>query len=61
MALIAVMVQIAAKFGLELDEAATLTLISPILIAILGQGIADHGKSAAAIAAATPVDPTINK
>lgn len=46
-AVIAVLAQIAAKFGLELDEASALMLISPIIAYIVGQGVADLGKSAA--------------
>lgn len=31
------------------DPTAVLTVISPLLVYILGQGIADHGKSAAQV------------
>jgi len=31
-------------FGLELDESTILLILSPILTAIFGQGISDHGK-----------------
>lgn len=40
-----VIVTIAGKYGLELDETALATIISPILAYIVGQGIADHGKN----------------
>ena len=39
----------AAKIGLNLDEAALVTLLSPILAYIIGQGIADHGKERAKV------------
>lgn len=55
-AVIAVLAQIAAKFGLELDEASALMLISPLIAYIVGQGVADLGKSAAK--EPKPVDQT---
>lgn len=44
-----VIVTAVARFGLDLDETATATLISPILAYIIGQGWADSGKEAARI------------
>ncbi len=43
--IIGMIVTVAGKYGLELDETALATIISPILAYIVGQGIADHGKN----------------
>lgn len=43
--IVGVIVTIAGKYGLELDEAALATIISPLIAYIVGQGIADHGKN----------------
>lgn len=53
MAILSVIAFIAAKKGFDFDTAAAFTAISPMLAAIVGQGIADHGKSAAEINAAS--------
>ena len=41
---VASLVAALGKFGLELDESTILLILSPILTAIFGQGISDHGK-----------------
>lgn len=43
-ALAGLIVAIAGKFGLELDETALLAILSPILVYIAGQAVADLGK-----------------
>ena len=46
-AIVGVIVGLVAKLGVELDTDATALVISPILAYIVGQGVADHGKSRA--------------
>lgn len=46
-AVIGVAVGFIAKLGIELDTDAVALIISPILAYIVGQGVADHGKSRA--------------
>jgi hypothetical protein len=41
-----------AKKGINLDTEATYAFLSPLIAAIIGQGVADHGKSAAQITVA---------
>jgi uncharacterized membrane protein (DUF441 family) len=48
-AAVGVIVAIAGKAGLDLDEASLLTILSPILAYIAGQGLADIGKEKAKI------------
>lgn len=43
-AIIAVVVMILAEYGLDMDPAVLLILVSPIIAFILGQGVADIGK-----------------
>lgn len=57
MAIVTMIVAGVAKLGLNLDPVTTLIVVSGLLTAILGQGIADHGKSAAEIAAASQASP----
>jgi hypothetical protein len=40
---------IAAHFGWQLDEASIMTMLSPILAYIVGQGMADLGKEKAKV------------
>jgi hypothetical protein len=47
-ALVALLVALGAKAGLKLDTDLVMMLVSPLWLYILGQGIADHGKEAAA-------------
>lgn len=49
MALLAMLAHVLARYGLHMDPAQALEFISPLLAAILGQGIADHGKAAAEV------------
>lgn len=51
-AVVAFIVAVAGKFGFDLDEATVMALISPFLILIPGQGIADIGKEKAKVEAA---------
>ncbi len=44
MAIAGVIVAVAAEYGLELDTATILVILSPILTYIAGQGLADIGK-----------------
>lgn len=46
-AIAGVVVALIAKLGIELDTDAVAIIISPILAYIIGQGVADHGKSRA--------------
>ena len=46
-AIIGVAVGLIAKLGIELQTQDVVAVISPILAYILGQGVADHGKSRA--------------
>lgn len=48
-AIVGLVVALAGKVGLDLDEAALLTILSPILAYIAGQGLADIGKEKAKI------------
>jgi hypothetical protein len=48
-ALVGLVVATTAHFGLNLDEAAILTLLTPILAYIGAQGIADFGKEKAKV------------
>lgn len=48
-AIVGLAVAFAGKAGLNLDEAALLTILSPILVYIAGQGLADIGKEKAKI------------
>lgn len=55
MAILAIVAAVAARFGLGFDPAAALALVSPLIAAIVAQGVADHGSTAATInAAAAP-------
>ncbi len=54
-ALVSLVVVIATKAGYpDLDEAALLTIISPLLTYIAGQGLADIGKEKAKVEAQNP-------
>ena len=53
-ALVSLVVVIAAKAGFDLDEAALLTIISPLLTYIAGQALADIGKEKAKVEANKP-------
>ncbi len=46
-ALIGLIVALVAKLGIELDTQDVFAIVSPILAYIVGQGVADHGKSRA--------------
>ncbi len=48
-ALIAVFVMIAGSFGLELDPAALIVIVTPIITYILAQGVSDIGKEKAKV------------
>lgn len=45
-AVVGLVVAILSHFGLDVDNATVMTILSPILAFILGQGIADAGKEA---------------
>jgi len=45
-AIATMIVSAAARYGLDVDAETVIVWISPIIAAILGQGIADFGKSA---------------
>lgn len=47
--LIGLIVVIAGHFGLELDEVSLVTIVSPIIAYIIGQGMSDLGKEKAKI------------
>ena len=53
-ALIAAIVWVAGKAGLHASTEMVSGIVGPIVAYVLGQGIADHGKEAAKIAAASP-------
>ena len=48
-AFIAVVVAVLAEFGLDIDPQTLMTILSPLMVYIVGQGIADHGKEKAKI------------
>jgi len=48
-AVIAVVVMVLSKIGLDLNPDMLLAVVSPLIAYILGQGIADHGKERAKI------------
>lgn len=48
-AVIAVLVMIAGDLGLDLDPAALMAIVSPLIAYILGQGVADIGKERAKV------------
>lgn len=50
--LCAMLVIVFGKIGWNLDAAALLTWVSPLLVFIAGQAVADHGKEAAKVQAA---------
>lgn len=50
-ALIAALVWLGGKVGLHVDSETMAGIVGPIVAYVLGQGIADHGKEAAQIAA----------
>lgn len=54
-AIVALVVALASRFGFNLDAGTVATVISPLLLYILGQGMADLGKEAAAVQAAEKV------
>ena len=54
MAVLGVIAMAVGKLGFELDAEAAFLVVSPLLAAILGQGIADQGKSAAQLATPAP-------
>ena len=61
-AVIGLVVALAAEVGLELDTEAIMTIVSPIIAYILGQGVADIGKEKAIVdAALKPEPPTKNR
>lgn len=51
MAMLTMVAALAAKYGLGFDPAQALAFLSPLIAAIIGQGVADHGKEAAKIMA----------
>ena len=51
MALLGMLAGLLARFGWQMDPAETIMWLSPLMSAIVGQGIADHGKAAAQISA----------
>ena len=53
MAVIACAAAIAGRYGFDLDQTTTLEVVSILVGAILAQGVADHGKAAAIVAAST--------
>lgn len=56
-AVVAVLVAIGTRYGLNLDPETVGVIIAPIVAYIVGQGMADRGKEAAAINATATVDP----
>ena len=52
-ALVACVVWLAGRIGFHVDAETLAGAITPLLTFVLGQGIADHGKAAATINAAT--------
>jgi len=60
-ALVGLAVVTGAHFGFALDQAAIMTVVSPILIYILGQGVADIGKEKAKIDAASARDERLGQ
>jgi hypothetical protein len=56
-AIVAVIVAIGARYGLQLDPPTVGVIVSPIIAYIVGQGMADRGKEAAAINATASIDP----
>lgn len=61
MAIVGVIVWFAGYLGLHLDAAALAEAITPIIVYILGQSVADHGKEAAKITAAALPKMTVVK
>jgi hypothetical protein len=49
--LVGVAVSLGAKYGLNLDPELCASILGLFAVVIAGQGLADHGKEAAAIAA----------
>ena len=49
MAIASAIVAGVAKLGLELDTEAVLTIITPLVSFVIGQGVADLGKEAAKV------------
>lgn len=49
----ALLVAAAARFGFHLDGATIITFLASVSAYVLGQGVADHGKEAALITAAS--------
>ncbi len=60
-ALIAIIAAIAARYGLQLDANAILEVVAPLWAFVIAQGVADHGKSAAQVAAAAQATPPAPK
>lgn len=58
-ALIAMIVAALGRLGLQVDEQTILTIISPMMAFIIGQGIADHGATAAKTVARTTTTTTV--
>lgn len=56
-ALIAAAVAIGAKLGFDLDPELIAIIITPFLVAIGAQGLADQGKAAAAIHTGASAEP----
>lgn len=50
-AIVAVVAQVAGHFGFNIDQTALTTALSPLYVYIIGQAVADHGKSAAEVTA----------
>lgn len=58
-AIVGLIMAIAGKAGLQLDDTALLTILSPILAYIAGQGLADIGKERAKIEGKNGTDSDI--
>jgi hypothetical protein len=54
-AVIAAIVWVAGRYGFDLDKESLVATVTPFWLYIVGQGIADHGKSAEQLAQANSV------
>lgn len=57
MAILSALVWVVGKAGLELDVDELLPVVAPLWAYVLGQAVADHGKSAAQLAAPAKDQP----
>lgn len=59
-AIVALILQIAGRYGLALDQGTVTLVISPLLLYIVAQGFADHGATAARIASQVTTTTTVD-